>query len=385
FGARADGVALDTPALQAAIDACHTAGGGVVRCGAGVYRTGSIELKSHVELYLGPGCRIVGSADIKDYKILESPGFDHSQANERTAYYLIGARHACQVAITGPGEIDAAGQAFYDQSAPLKKSGQFAVKPDLRPRLAMFHKCTDLRIAEATFRDSPCWTFWLMCCERVQVRGIKIFCDRRIINGDGIDVDACRDITISDCIIHAQDDCLVFRAIQKVHEAPAICENFAVTNCVLSSDRGSIRISCPSDHIVRNGVFSNLTISGPHHGIAMHFPRRFLGKDGRGGADVHDLLFSNISIECGRAPIRMIIEEGIKLTRVSGITFANMRIKSDMPCQLEGSSQTPIEDVTFDNVRIQTSGEQGIILRNCRGIRMNNVELDYLEAANRHA
>lgn len=380
FGAVADGSTLNTQAFQAAIDACHSAGGGVVHCGPGAYRIGSIELKSHVELHLAPGCRIVASTDVGDYAILTSEGFRHTLANERSALYLIGARQAQHIAITGPGTVDGCGPSFYDASVPLKSNGQFAVKPSPRPRLVMLHRCTDVRIEDATFMDSPCWTMWLMCCERIGVRGVRIHCDSRLHNADGIDFDSCRDITVSDCIIHSQDDCLVFRAIQKLHEAPAICENFNVTNCVLSSDRGSIRISCPRDHLVRNGVFSNLSIRGPHHGIALHFPHRFAGKGGEAGAEVRNLMFSNITMDCGRSPIRMIIEDGIRLAGVSGIHFSNLRVRGGHPCLIQGSPETPFEDVSLSHVTIHATGEQALLTRHCKRLRMHDVEISHAPA-----
>lgn len=375
FGAKADGKTLNTRALQASIDACHAAGGGVVACGAGVYRTGSIELKSHVELHLGQGCQLLGSTNLDDYQDLVSEGFHHEIANERSARYLIGARHAHDIAITGPGEINGSGPAFYDQTEPLNAAGRFATKPYPRPRIVMFHECTDIRFSDSRYVDSPCWTFWLIGCERIRIKGLTILGDKRLLNNDGIDFDACRDVVLSDCIIHTEDDCLVVRAIQKVHDKPAISENIVITNCVLESTHQCIRISCPNDHITRNCLFSNLTLKSSR-GIYIDLPTRFLSKNGKGShAQVSDMRFSNLRIDTRSCPLRVAVEEGVHGTRIQGIHFNDLQITAGASCIVQGNRETLIEDIHFSNVRLAVQGEKPPILcSNCRNVTFNNVE-----------
>jgi len=373
YGACPDGRTMNTSAIQQAIDACHKAGGGRVVCGPGRFLTGSLELKSNVELHLMAGCTLVGSTAVDDYVDFVAPGFRGELAPERNSKSLIRAVGAENVSIPGAGAIDGSGLAFYDTR---NLTGRFFSKPPTpRPRMVMFYECRDVRFEDALFIDSPCWTFWLMKCERVSIRGLKVIGDQRMINNDGIDLDCCRDVTVSDCIIRTSDDCLVLRAIRQMFEDPRPCENITITNCVLDSWCQGIRGGCPGDGVIRNATFSNLVINSLHHGITFEFPKRYLPADGLASADVHDILFSNVTIQSAGLPIRVVVEEGIELRRLSDLSFSDFRIRSGGPCMITGSPETIIRDVKFSNMTIKTSGEDPIICRHCEGVELTNVEL----------
>jgi len=373
FGAIPDGKTKNTQAIQKAIDACHQAGGGRVLCGAGSFLTGSLTLKSNVELHLTTGCRIVGSTSLADYADFTASGFIGENAPEKSIKCLIGAVDAQNIAITGPGEINGSGLAFYEVKST---TGKLRKPPTPRPRIIMFYKCRNVRFEDTSFIDSPCWTFWLMKCSEVNVNRVKIRGNRRMCNVDGIDIDSCRNVTVSDCLIDTEDDCIVLRAIQNMFDAPAVCENVTVNNCVLDSQCQGIRVGCPGDGIIRNCTFTNLVIHNSHNnGILFEYPARYLPKDGRTTADVHDILFSNVVIDCVKWPVKIIVEDGIKLSRLSGLSFSNFRIKSGGPCLVQGSRETIIRNVSFSNFEIETSGEDAVVCRYCRGIKLTNVEL----------
>ncbi len=366
--------ALNTEAIQNAIDACHQAGGGTVVCPAGCFITGTLMMKSSVELHLAPGCRIKGSKDLNDYARLEGAGFITRSLPEKSGIPLIGAVEAQDIAITGNGTIDGSGIAFYDPDK-TDQSGKFD-KPDTpRPRIMMLYKCHNLRIENVSLVDSPCWTIWLMQCENVNVRNVKITGDIRMRNNDGIDIDSCKNVCISDCFVDTEDDCIAVRAMQRRYESPQPCENITVTNCILESRCQGIRVGCPGDGVIRNGVFTNLVINSHNNGIIIQNPHRYLPETSTGDADVSNLIFSNIALNCRNIPLWISVEEGISLKRLSDLHFSDLTVKSGSPCIIQGSRETIVENVFFSNSDIKTTGEDAVICRNCQGVRLNNVTL----------
>ena len=355
--------------LQMAIDSAHANGGGRVVIEPGIHSSGTIYLKSFVELYLSAGAKIQGSSKVADYDDFRDPGFD-AVTPEGSRKCLIVAAHAENIAITGSGEINGAGPAFYDTRVP---SGSFFAKPPSpRPRMIQFYDCKKVRLEGVSFIDSPNWTFWLIACEDVNIHRITINGCQQMINNDGIDIDDCRRVTVSDCFIRTGDDCLILRAIRKNPEHHALCEGVTVTNCVLDSWCQGIRVGAPSDDTIRNCSFSNLVIQGRGNGININNPKRYLSPGCNGYLNLYNIVFSNLVIDSGRVPIWINIEEGVKLRRIGSMTFSNIRINSNQPCKLEGSSETIIEDIRFSEIKCS----KAIVVNNCHKISLNKMEID---------
>jgi polygalacturonase len=374
FGAVGDGAAKDTVAIQQAIDECSKQGGGKVVAEPGVYLTSTLYLKDNVELHLSPGARLQGSTAPDDYDDFRAPGFYHQYAVEGNSKCLICASGVKNIAITGSGEINGAGPEFYDKN--IDESARFYSKPAIhRPRMVIFFNCRNVRIEDASFIDSPCWTFWLIACEQVNIHRIKVIGDQKMINNDGIDIDSCRDLTISDCFLKTGDDCLILRAIQSVQAKPAICENVTITNCTLDSCCQGIRVGCPSDNVIRNCTFDNIVINSTTNGINIENPKRYLVEDNNCSLHLSNIMFSNFTINSEFWPIKIFVEDGVKLRNLSKISFSNFRITSGQPCLIQGSRETIIEDISLNNISVESSGDDAIICRNCRKIKINNVEL----------
>jgi len=381
FGAVADGKTLNTCNIQKAIDSCHEAGGGRVICGSGLYLTGSLMLKSNVELHLEAGCKLLGSESLKDYFDFKAPGFinDADKTAEKSSKALINAVGAENIAVTGQGELNGSGLSFYDEGN-AGPSGKFNKPSTQRPRIVMFYACRNVSFEDISCIDSSCWTFWLMKCEDVNIHRVKIRGNRRMKNNDGIDIDACRNVTVSDCIMDTEDDCIALRSMGKLYDTPAVCENITVTNCIFKTQNNCIRIGCPCDSVIRNCSFNNLVMEG-YSGIAVQNPGVYLSEGSRGSADIHGISFSDITVKCSHYPVEVYVEEGIKLKRLSHLSFSNLTARSGGPCIIQGSSETPVRKVTFSNVRIETSGKDAVICRNCEGVTLNAVELSNIPPA----
>lgn len=116
FGAKGDGIAKDTSALQAAIDACAQQGGGVVRLSAGIYLTAPVEMKTNITLQIDKGATLLGSPDHSDYP-------PHAEFRLPDLQPLVSAIDATKVAITGEGTIDGNGQSWWDEARSMKDHG----------------------------------------------------------------------------------------------------------------------------------------------------------------------------------------------------------------------------------------------------------------------
>lgn len=218
-GAAGDGLTLDTAAIQRAIDACHAQGGGTVVVPPGTWLTGTIFLKSHVTLHMASGATLLGSTRREDYNaddiFPENPVF--SQENVTGAHLIIAYR-AHDVAITGEGTIDGNSAAFFEPLPPEETTTTYRMKTrnfpirDWRPgQMVFFCRCTNVSVRDVSLINATYWTLLLLGCRGVQVRGLRITNPPQTQNGDGLDIDCCQEVTVSDCLIHSGDDAITLR------------------------------------------------------------------------------------------------------------------------------------------------------------------------------
>jgi polygalacturonase len=226
YGAKSDGVTLNTVFIQQAIDVCSDQGGGTVIIPGGTFNTGSLVLKDHVKLQLEKNAILLSSPDIMDF-----PGDQSSKS-------LILIDQVENVSLTGTGTIDGRGDAFTVAEAA----------PD-RPFLVLVRDSKNIRIEGVSLRNSAFWTLKLLGNEKVKINGISIYSHVNY-NNDGIDIDS-KDVIISDCIIDSDDDALCFKSDRR-----SVCENVVVTNCILASNCNFIKMGTSSF-----GGFRNISIS----------------------------------------------------------------------------------------------------------------------------
>lgn len=245
LGARADGKTLSTDLIQKAIDDCSASGGGTVTIPTGVFLTGTVFLKNNVILYLENGAVLLGSTKIEDYK----------------RGGVIRAFKANNIGITGNGSIDGQGFAFW----AYRKGTTYSHKQPSAGNLVQFEACKNVIIENVTLRGSESWTLHFLACDEVLVTGIKIRNPLHGPNTDGIDINMCSNVRISNCDIYTNDDAIVLKSREPDYYGK-ICENITITNCVLTTICNAFKIGTETMSDFRNIVFSNSTIKGANPG-----------------------------------------------------------------------------------------------------------------------
>lgn len=359
FGAKGDGVSMNTEAIQRAIDACSAAGGGRVVLESGRYMTGTILLKDGVDLHLEVDAVLMGSSDWQDWR--DQPQAKHVRQEmcprKRTAC-LVFADEARQVAITGRGTIDANGASFVEPIPGDHDGLQYRRKLPLTqspPRVVFFAGCEDVRVEEITLRDPPAgWSFWVHDCDRVSFDRVNVLTNVEYPNNDGIHVNCSRDVTIANCRIETGDDSIIVRANSASLAQPKPCERVTVVNCSLRSYANAIRIGWLNDGVIRNCTFANLTVTDSANGIGIVLPkwnpRDNMPDQGVESSLIENLVFSNVTMDRLLArPVQIEIDPGAETlcTAIRNIRFMNMSVRGLEYPVVRGREANPIEDVTF--------------------------------------
>jgi hypothetical protein len=378
FGATGNGIDKDTAAIQAAIEHCTSMGGGRVLLPSGRYVSGTIYLKDNVELHLAAGAVLQGSPHRADYnaedRFPESTVPDHwykvNPLEKASSAHLVAAHRCHNVSITGPGTIDGHSSAFFqveDHSLPYR----YKIRPvkkgswDWRPgEMVWFCRCQGVQVKDVSLINSPFWTVIMVGCEDVQVRGVRIVVPPTTWNGDGLNIDGCRNVVVSDCNIRSADDAIALKDSESLFpynhfpDGTRIpdCENIVVTNCILSSPTRGILLGVGAEGRIRNCRFSNIIIRDTRTGIGI---RARYGSDdhclyGENGSGllISDIHFANFTMDC-ITPFR--IETGYPVADpakadIHDISFTNFNIRSSQKAELIGQAQAPIRRARFRNI-----------------------------------
>ncbi|WP_117190218.1 polygalacturonase PglB [Rhizobium terrae] len=276
----------ETDRIQVAIEEVAARGGGCVELAEGVHRTRGLRLKSRVELHLAKGAILRPATDYEVYRDTTV-----SVIAEKSDRAMIVASGATDIALTGPGRIEAGGAHFI--AGDDQAMGTF-VPAALRPRVVVFESCRGVRLERLEIVDSPMWTLHLVNCEDVYVSRVTVSNNRRMPNTDGIVLDACRRATVEDCSISTADDGICLKTSAAPDGRPVgDCDNIVVRRCQVSSRSCALKIGTESHGDFTDIVFENCRIRDSNRG---------LGLFSRDGGRIANVRFSNIEVDCNETP-----------------------------------------------------------------------------------
>jgi polygalacturonase len=435
YGAIADGKTLDTNAVNRAIEAAATAGGGTVVFPPGTYVCFSIHLKSHVNLYLEHGCVILaadsplpggetgyrsGTYDAAEPKTAwdEFQDFGHNHWHNS----LFWGEGIEDISITGPGLIWGKGLSN-GRGAKDDGTAFIAEQPGVGNKAIALKNCRNVLLRDFSILKGGHFGLLLTGVDNVTIDNLKIDTDR-----DGIDIDCCQNVRVSNCTVNSPwDDGICLKSSYALGYARPT-KNLAISNCWVTADHevgtvldGTFKKFAPNSHVWRigrikcgtesNGGFINITISNcifdGCHGYALETVD---------GALLEDITISNTTMRnLISGPIFMRL--GARLRGPKGSTKVGSLKRvliNNLECHnaarhyssiLGGIPGHPIEDVKLSNIYVETSGgapaaEAGLVLAEAEtgypeptmfGItpasgfylrHVQNIEMNHVEIAN---
>jgi len=241
FGAKGDSITLETQFIQAAINACSKAEGGIVIFPSGTYRTGTIFFKNNVTLRITKDAKILGSTNLNDYpRVKPNYIFYGSEWRDQSLIY---GENLHNIAIEGEGTIDGQGGSFI--IANNKKPFRYMD----RPYGIWLTQCKDIRIENINLRNSAFWMQHYLACDNLTIKGITVY-NHSNKNNDMMDIDGCHNVVISDCVGDSDDDGITIKSTSK-----RLNKNILIENCTVSSHCNAIKMGTESV-----GGFKNITI-----------------------------------------------------------------------------------------------------------------------------
>jgi len=398
FGGIADGVTDNSVFFTTALKTLKETGGGILRIGNGVWRTGPIEIFSGITVSLDEGAVLSFIPEPERY----NPVWTRWEGLECYAMHpCIFAAEQENITITGKGVLDGGGGRWWDtlrekrhlnQQEPqtpqelalaalnrgyeTQQSGGGGRKMQfLRPPLVQFLNCSKIRLEGVTLQNSPFWTLHPLYCRDVVISGLTIKNPFDAPNTDGMDIDSCEDVLIENCMVSVGDDGIVLKSGSGEDgiRVGKPCRRITVRNCMIEDGHGGIVIGSETAAGVYEVLIEDCLFRGTDRGI------RIKTRRGRGGK-IHDLEFRNLTMENNLCPvaINMFYRPGAAITdgyftqsalpvnaatpsikniRISDIRASGCRASAGF---IAGLPESPVENVVINRCEFSTDERSGV-------------------------
>lgn len=368
YGADGRGQMLNTSVIQDVIDRASKVGGGRVIVPEGRFLTGTLELKSNVELHLEKNAVLLGSTNPVDYHALRMEGHPESpKKDDNSALALIAAFRAENIAITGPGTVDGQGTALALNIDSLYHIGQLkdphystgAGRPNetVRPKLVLFSLCKHIDLVDATLKNSACWGLSFELCEKLILNRLTVV-NRAYWNNDGTDITDCKNVRITDCDFNSADDGICLKSYYPGYSN----DSFYIADCTVRSGASAIKFGTASYGGFKNVTINNIQVYDTY--------RSALAIETVDGADIENIKVTNIVAKnTGNAIfIRLGNRAGGRPGTIKNVNITNMKV------------QIPFgrPDINYD-IRASEPGYHNPFPASITGIPGNNVQAITLE------
>lgn len=434
YGANADGITLNTKAIEKAIDECHKNGGGVVVIPKGLWITGPVVMKSNVNLHLKKGAVLQFSDNTDDYALIKTNWEGLEAIRCQSPIYGEGLEN---IGITGFGIIDGAGQVWrpvkknkmtppewqqlvssggvlnekkdtwYPTERALKGSLETrpgviaegydmakaeAIKEFLRPNMVSIINCKRVLLEGVTFQNSPAWCIHPLLSQHLTVRNVTVRNPWNAQNGDGIDVESCRYVLIENSSFDVGDDgiCIKSGRDEEGRKRGVPTEDVIVRGCTVFHGHGGFVIGSEMSGGARNIHVSDCNFLGTDIGL------RFKTTRGRGGV-VEKIYINNIWMNniggaailfdmyyMAKDPLTMFGGADKPVVEHHPVTEATPQFKDfqikNVACKgaetgifVRGLPEMSIKNITMENISIQS--KKGMVCHECEGISLKNATL----------